>query len=563
MDVYLTNTHCLIQIMRSYLTNLFKQVIIWLGLVLSFLWYVVSRWRALCSGYTPFFALCETIVLLVGVINMYILMDGSRRYISKSKEIGARFLTESETTWYHYSLPPNHLPTVLIIIPIYHEGIVLLERTLLAVNQIVYPKHLLNVVIGDDSHDDGVRRFLEEKFPTMIYHRRERILGDAKAGNLNDILWAGIPPDYPYAECPNYAALEPNLRYKGEFVLILDCDMAPISDILSRLVPMFYDPDRGFAKDDTCGFIQSPQAFCNIHGIDFLGQHYNFFYKVVLPAYSGFSLGVPCCGTNVLFDRYHLTRIGGIQLGSITEDFNTSLTLHSIGVRSKFSPFTTAVGLAPTTLLDFYHQRERWSIGGLQIVFSTQYWSRLRRLPWVYKWIYTFSGASPILSFFLLILLFGPIMDLFNKDIFLCGMSDTDYMIHFSPYMITYCICLLFLHRGLSWPIFILSVQESIFMIPFFIIFFITFVLRSLGWKKISFRITPKRAIPMHTVDVCTTDLWILLPYLAYFGLAITSIVTAVYRHSLIRIDIAWLIFIGLQLLNPICFAMQNIFSGA
>ncbi len=39
----------------------------------------------------------------------------------------------------------------------------------------------------------------------------------------------------------------------------------------------------------------------------------------------------PCCGTNVTFSRKALLSVGGFTYGSITEDFLTSMTLHSHG----------------------------------------------------------------------------------------------------------------------------------------------------------------------------------------------------------------------------------------
>lgn len=514
-----------------------------LGSVLGapLIWYLISRWHKICSFYTVFFVVCETIVLVIGCINMHILVDGTRKFVQKTKHLDNTLTTDSEKIWYYFSLEQK-LPTILIIIPIYKEEIHILERTLLAVDRISYPKELITIVVGDDGKNDETRDFLERKFSKIYYHRREKLFGNAKAGNINDILFANE---------------NENIRYNGEFVLILDCDMAPIPNILSNLLPLFYSSK--FEKDEKCCFVQSPQEFCNIRGIDFLGQNYNFFYRVVLRAYSGYELGVPCCGTNVLFDRHHLTQIGGFQLGSITEDFYTSLILHSNGLHSKFYPYTTAIGFAPTTLVDFYNQRERWSIGGLQIVFQKSFWDKFKKLPIVYKWIYTFSGASPILSFFMCVLILGPVMDLLDPNIFQCGMSNFMYLIKFLPYSIVYVIYLLLLHRGLPWPIFFLSMQESIFMIPFFIRFFFTFIFRKLGVQEVTFKITPKTTLVNNSADYIIATLLILLPFFLYFSLVIFCILRSDLLHSIIQVDIGWIIFISLQLLNPILFSLQSV----
>lgn len=538
--------------------NVIVELIILSSLGLPLLWYMIPRWRQTCTFFTFAFLLTETVVLVVGFINMFILIEGTRKYIQKEKPIDSSLISESEKIWYFFSLV-DRLPSIMILVPTYKEGTVVLERTLLAIQSIDYPKHLLTVVVGDDGNNDNTRDFIMKKFPEINYHRRKKIFSFAKAGNINDILFNGIESDYENLK--NIQEIEELAIYKGEFVLILDCDMAPIPNILSNLLPLFYD-SKTFEKNEKCCFIQSPQQFCNIRGIDFMGQNYNFFYKVVLRAYSGYDLGVPCCGTNVLFDRFHLTKIGGIQYGSITEDFNTSLTFHSLHLHSKFYPKTTAIGFAPITIIDFQNQRERWSIGGLQIVFSKTYWPRFRKLPAIYKWIYTFSGVSPILSFFMMILICGPILDLLEKKIFLCGMTDDDYLRHFLPYAIVYMGYLLLLHRGLSWPVLLLSMQESIFLIPFYVKFFISFIFYKLNIQDFTFKITPKNVSYSNYADHCLGTFFIILPYLLYFLLITISLTLAMENKDFLRVDVAWLVFICVQLLNPILFIIQSfIFS--
>lgn len=245
-----------------FLKEVLVQSFISASLLGPLIWYFLSRWRNICSGYTFFFVVCESIVLIIGSINMHVLINGTKKNFEKSKPIDDTLTSDSEKIWYFHSLQ-HRLPTILIIIPTYKEGVRVLERTLLAVNRIEYPKHLLTIVIGDDGKNNEVCELVCEKFPNMRYHRRKNILGHAKAGNINDILFLrddGIQH-----------------HYVGDYVLILDCDMAPLPSILSNLLPLFYNQD--FKKDERCCFVQSPQQFCNIRGIDFIGQNYSFFLQ--------------------------------------------------------------------------------------------------------------------------------------------------------------------------------------------------------------------------------------------------------------------------------------------
>jgi cellulose synthase (UDP-forming) len=445
------------------------------------------------------------------------------------------------------------LPAVLVMIPTYKEGVVVLRRTLRAVQKIDYPPRLLTVVVGDDGGSDDVRDFIHAEFPGFAYTRRKKIRGHAKAGNVNDVLLSGI--DGPGG-----------VEYAGDVVLLLDCDMAPQADILYSLVPLFYDlGDDGRARrNPTIAFVQSPQRFCNV-GIDFLGQHYYFFYDAVLPAYSVYSRGVPCCGTNVLFDRQPLTAIGGMQYGSITEDFNTSLVLHSMGYKSRYCRKKTAVGFAPTTLLDFFYQRERWAIGGLEIVFCKRFWTLFRDLPLIYKWIYFFSGTSPIISIFFVILVLGPLVDIFLRGVFMCFLSTREYLTAFLPYIFVYVLGMMYLHRRLPLIVFFLSLQETIFMVPFNLYFLCSYIGKVLGLNRITFKITPKtlntrkRREDQHAMIGFFHTMRIIFPFLLFYLGSIYGVNYGLLKNhwrvsSDKWVDIGWLGCIGLQLINPILF---------
>ncbi|NDE18178.1 glycosyltransferase [bacterium] len=440
------------------------------------------------------------------------------------------------------------LPSVLIIIPTYKEGVVVLRRTLRAVQKIDYPSRLLTVVVGDDGRSDEVMDFMRTEFPACVYTRRTSIRGHAKAGNVNDVLFSGA--------------------HRGELVLVLDCDMAPQTDILSNLVPLFYDLGEDVRRSPSVAFVQSPQRFCNL-GIDVLGQHYFFFYDVVLPAYSAYSCGVPCCGTNVLFDREALVSIGGMQYGSITEDFNTSLALHATGRQSRYYTKTTAIGFAPTTLLDFFYQRERWAVGGLEIVFCRRFWTLFRELPPVHRWIYFFSGASPVLSLFFVILMLGPMIDLVSDGIFLCSLPTQKYLIAFLPYISLYLLCLLYLHRRLPLGVMILSLQETLFMVPFNVYFMCSFIGKTLGLNRVTFRITPKavrtrkRREDEHAMIGFFHTLQIILPFVLFYMGAVYGIGYSLYKDHLRVsqdkwVDLGWLACITVQLVNPFLFLMIN-----
>jgi cellulose synthase (UDP-forming) len=476
-------------------------------------------------------------------------MEGTFRYLKKKSTTAVTWTTLEEA---------GEVPRVLVVVPTYHEGVVILEKTLEAVLHLRYPLDRLTVVVGDDGKDDDVQEFVNTRFPDFVYHRRMLLQGHAKAGNINDVLFASEDTTLDYID---------HLLYPGDYVLILDCDMVPEPDILEKLLPLFWDTEKTgeMKKNEKCAFVQSPQAFYNIRGFDWLGQHYFFFYRVVLEAYSGFSLGVPCCGTNVVFHRKTLMDIGGFQYGSVTEDFNTSLLLHSQGFISRYYTGKTAVGMAPLSLVEFYHQRKRWSTGGLQIVFSPLFLERVRKLPIVYRWIYTFSGASPFLAVFLCCLMMGPLLDLFYHRVFLCHLDNLRYLTFFLPYAMVYVGCLVFLHRSLSWKVLVTSFQETLFMVFLSLRFIASFAKKKLGFRHFTFKITKKSLDDKPPPRERLSTFFILLPYILYFMTTLTAIILkggTEKRDGSFLMDTFWLVLIMAQLVPVLCYVVQEMILG-
>ena len=56
---------------------------------------------------------------------------------------------------------------------------------------------------------------------------------------------------------------------------------------------------------------------------------------------------VPCCGTGVIFRRDILVSIGGQSYGSITEDFNSAMSLMAAGFSSMYLNERLMFGMVP------------------------------------------------------------------------------------------------------------------------------------------------------------------------------------------------------------------------
>ncbi|MDX1620901.1 MAG: glycosyltransferase family 2 protein, partial [Nitriliruptorales bacterium] len=82
-----------------------------------------------------------------------------------------------------------------------------------------------------------------------------------------------------------------------------------------------------------------------------------------------------------------LREVGGVQVGSVTEDLDTTIELHKHGWKSAFHNAVVAVGLAAPDLETYLTQRNRWATGAMQI------WRRRGPflgpgLTWAQRWSY-------------------------------------------------------------------------------------------------------------------------------------------------------------------------------
>ncbi|CAI7810988.1 unnamed protein product [Closterium sp. NIES-54] len=148
----------------------------------------------------------------------------------------------------------------------------------------------------------------------------------------------------------------------GEFVAVLDADMIPSPFFLSALLPHIVGEEKG-----DVAFVQCPQSFYNIVKGDPLNDSSQDFYDVLLPYRDGRD-SAQCVGTGVIFRAAHLQAIGGFTVGSITEDFDTAMTLHAKGYKTAYVNQRLQAGLAPWSLEGYIKQHQRWATGSLQIL---------------------------------------------------------------------------------------------------------------------------------------------------------------------------------------------------
>lgn len=188
----------------------------------------------------------------------------------------------------------------------------------------------------DDGRSDEIRGLAAE---AGAWYVRRLSSNGAKAGNVNHALSIA----------------------KGEYFAIFDADFVPRPAFLTETLPFFTDP--------AVAFVQTPQAYGNLHTVIARGAAYmqTVFYRFIQPGRNRFNAAF-CVGTNVVFRRRAIDEIGGMHTDSKSEDVWTALALHERGWRSIFIPDVLAVGEAPETVEAYSKQQLRWATGGFEIL---------------------------------------------------------------------------------------------------------------------------------------------------------------------------------------------------
>ena len=255
-------------------------------------------------------------------------------------------------------LPPpladKSCPTVLVQLPVYNEAGVV-ERLLLHVAELDWPQDRLRIQLLDDSDDettDRARSVISALHPDRprieLIQRQDR--ADFKAGALRE----GLLLDENNPEGP------------APFVLILDADFTPRSDLLRRLLPpLVDDPDIGMVQarwshlNRRQSLLTRLQAilldghFVIEHGARFRGDHFFNFN-----------------GTAGVWRREVILAAGGWSGDTITEDLDLSYRAQLAGARFVYAQCIDVPAELPLTAAAFKSQQHRWAKGSIQTLLK-------------------------------------------------------------------------------------------------------------------------------------------------------------------------------------------------
>ncbi|MFI1840171.1 glycosyltransferase family 2 protein [Streptomyces olivaceoviridis] len=271
---------------------------------------------------------------------------------------------------------PREYPAVDVFLPVCGEPIEVLHNTWTHLQRLVdaYPGPVLPLVL-DDSDSPEVAAMADD-FGFRYLVRPDRGWYK-KAGNLR----------YGFANTD------------GEFILILDADFVPRTDLLDELLPyMDADPD--------IGIVQSPQYFRILDRQNWIergaGAVQELFYRSVQVSRQR-SDGSICVGSCAVYRRTALAEVGGTSLIEHSEDMHTGFDLRARGWDLRYVPLALATGLCPDTIGAYYHQQYRWCMASMSMLGSAEgFWKvpmRLAsRLCYVSGFVYYIESALTLFT---------------------------------------------------------------------------------------------------------------------------------------------------------------------
>ncbi len=375
-------------------------------------------------------------------------------------------------------LNTSELPFVDILIPTYNEALNVVRITSIGASLIDYPKNKFAIHILDDGSTDEkinslnpqvrnnarIRRKIFKNFCDEygLFYRTRKDNSHAKAGNLN----AALP------------------HCKGDLLLVLDCDHVPTRDILKRLVGFFQ-------RDPKLFLVQTPHFMINANPVEKnLGlfadapSENEMFYGYIQKGLDFWNSSF-FCGSAALLRKKFLLKVGGFLGETITEDAETSLALHSKGLKSLYFEYPVTSGLSPESFIDFITQRSRWAQGMMQILLLKNPLFK-KGLKLYQKISYTNLSAFWLFGLVRTVFLIAPLLYLFfGLRIYMASVPDV--IAYAFPFLISSFFISNFLFGRFRWPLFseLYETALSLFLVPAIIQVF-------LNPKRPHFKVTPK-----------------------------------------------------------------------
>ena len=247
-------------------------------------------------------------------------------------------------------------PFVSIVVPAYNEEDNILD-TINSVLNLDYPKDKLEVLVINDGSTDStkakVKEFIKEN--KIVKKNKNVILINQKNQGKATALNIGLK------------------RSRGEIFICLDADSIVMPDALKRLLHYFDDPDVALALP----LMKAKRPKNLLQRLQFREYLLNIFLKKLM-GYLDCIHVAP--GPFSVYRKSVLEKLGGFDLGNITEDLEMALRIQKHNYKIVQDMHAEVFTLTPNNLIAYFKQRSRWNKGGIinglkykNMMFNKQY----------------------------------------------------------------------------------------------------------------------------------------------------------------------------------------------
>ena len=237
----------------------------------------------------------------------------------------------------------EEMPLVTIQLPVFNEMYVV-DRLLDAVAALDYPQDKMQIQLLDDSTDEtveiskaGAARLRKRGFDAECIHRTDRT--GFKAG-----------------------ALENGMKVaKGDYILILDADFVPNSDLLQETIHHFTNDQIALVQTRWGHLNRNYNALTRVQAL-FLDGHLELEQTARNRSGRFFTFN----GTGGIWRKAAIEDAGGWEHDTLTEDMDLSYRAQLKGWKFIFLKEVETPAELPVDMAGFKNQQHRWTKGSIQ-----------------------------------------------------------------------------------------------------------------------------------------------------------------------------------------------------
>lgn len=226
-------------------------------------------------------------------------------------------------------------PLVSVIIPVFNKA-KYLRKTINSVIGMSY-KNKEIIVVNDGSTDESAdicREYEKKGMIRFMDFRKNR----GKSHVLNDAVKAS----------------------RGNYILSIDADSFVSKSTIDNMIRHFDDPEMG-AVAGVVKVLKKKGPLNMLQMIEYLQQA----FQRLVQGFFNAVLVLP--GPISLYSKSAIKSVGGFDDATLVEDWDMTMKIHKKGYKIVSEKGASAETVAPKSVKKWWHQRIRWSRGGIQI----------------------------------------------------------------------------------------------------------------------------------------------------------------------------------------------------